>query len=224
MVYEKLHEEECPNPMLLKFIGKPEDLSPKAWIKTWFGWPMPFDRHDWTVDRQGQHVRTTLTLILTLIILSPHLITPPLTLNQISSPQVRYIIDYYHDEEEAGDKRPGLHDRGAMKSITLDVRPALDSFGAFQDRCVILYRELTAAKEEEKIVSKEEEMAPEVIDLDWKKKDGLDPDDYKLYRKNLPFHTLSYPLIPSHTLSYPLIPFHTLSCPLTLSPSHPLTL
>jgi hypothetical protein len=34
-------------PKLLRFMGKPNDLSPKARLKMLFGHPAPFDRHDW---------------------------------------------------------------------------------------------------------------------------------------------------------------------------------
>lgn len=56
MIWEKLHPE-CQAPTLLKFIGKPHDLSPLAWIRHKLGGPAPFDRHDWTIDRCGHQVR-----------------------------------------------------------------------------------------------------------------------------------------------------------------------
>ncbi len=55
-----LHCNECDDPTLLRFMGKPNDLSPMARIKTWFGKEMPFDRHDWIVDRCGKEVRYVL--------------------------------------------------------------------------------------------------------------------------------------------------------------------
>lgn len=86
---------------LLKFIGRPSDLSPKARLKNWiFDHPLPFDRHDWTVIRS----------------------------NGI---EARYIIDYYFDESQANEKEnsgiPDMNDRNAIKSILVDVRPAVDS-------------------------------------------------------------------------------------------------
>ncbi len=48
--------------------------SPLARIRHWLGGPLPFDRHDWYVDRCGQ--------------------------------EVRYIIDFYFDDNKAG--APGL--------------------------------------------------------------------------------------------------------------------
>lgn len=93
---------------LLKFIGRPSDLSPKARIKNIiFSHPIPFDRHDWTVVRPDGH-------------------------------EVRYVIDYYYDESNASDDEgsgmPDLHDRDAVKSILVDVRPALDSVSGLYGR------------------------------------------------------------------------------------------
>ena len=88
---------------LLKFLGRPHDLSPLARIKSWLGSPLPFDRHDWTIQRTN-------------------------------GDQVRYVIDYYHDEEVQGDKTPALEDPSSIKSITVDARPAVDSLGATWNR------------------------------------------------------------------------------------------
>jgi len=60
--------EPAATPKLLRFCGRPSELSPKARMKNWFfGHPLPFDRHDWTI------VRST-------------------------GKEVRYVIDYYYDE------------------------------------------------------------------------------------------------------------------------------
>lgn len=86
-------------PKLLRFQGRPDELSPKAYLKTLLGHPRPFDRHDWVVDRGGW--------------------------------QVRYVIDYYSDESEIDrDALPAsMRDASALRSIRVDVRPALDSMG-----------------------------------------------------------------------------------------------
>ena len=93
----------CPDstPKLLKFMGRPADLSPKATIKHYlFGHPLPYDRHDWTILRSDG---TT----------------------------VRYVIDYYHDESRANESPesalPHFKDHHATPSLLVDVRPALDS-------------------------------------------------------------------------------------------------
>nr|XP_039258301.1 cytochrome c-type heme lyase-like [Styela clava] len=101
--WEAFHAKECPcGPKLLKFGGKANEFSPRARIRSWMGYELPFDRHDWVIDRCGK--------------------------------KVRYIIDYY--------------DGGAVNPETfqftiLDVRPALDSFGAVWDRSKAWYMRLT---------------------------------------------------------------------------------
>ena len=95
--WEALHAQECGEPKLSRFMGKAQQLSPRAKIRCWMGYEAPFDRHDWIVDRCGQ--------------------------------QVRYIIDFY----DGGD----VNDKGVF--TLLDVRPALDSFGAFRDRAKVAF-------------------------------------------------------------------------------------
>lgn len=97
---------EGKDPKLLRFLGRPDELSPKAQLKVWLGHAAPFDRHDWFVDRGGK--------------------------------EVRYVIDYYHDEAGASaDKTPShMGDFSSIRSILLDVRPALDSFDAVVDRAI----------------------------------------------------------------------------------------
>lgn len=93
--------DETETPKLLKFQGRPTDLSPKAMLKHYLlGHPLPFDRHDWTVLRSDGMT-------------------------------VRYVIDYYYDETrgkdmEEDEKLPELHDHNASPTLLIDVRPALD--------------------------------------------------------------------------------------------------
>lgn len=96
--------EEGREPKLLHFLGRPHDLTPKARLKMLFGHPAPFDRHDWVVDRGGE--------------------------------EVRYVIDYYHNESGvSADQTPRhLLDSTSIKSITVDVRPAIDSLDSLLDR------------------------------------------------------------------------------------------
>ena len=108
MAWEALHVPTGPGreAKLSRFTGKPDTLSPKAKLRQFFGMPIPFDRHDWIVDRGGV--------------------------------EVRYIIDYYHDESNVdNDSKPqDKSDFHAVKSIFVDVRPALDSFDSVLDRIV----------------------------------------------------------------------------------------
>jgi cytochrome c heme-lyase len=58
MQWENLHSEMASNAHLNRFVGRPNDLSPLARLRTWLGLPAPFDRHDWYVIRDGgQEVR-----------------------------------------------------------------------------------------------------------------------------------------------------------------------
>ena len=45
----ELHNVE--NPRLVRFLGRPEQRSPKAWWNVLTGKNPPFDRHDWYIDR-----------------------------------------------------------------------------------------------------------------------------------------------------------------------------
>ncbi|XP_050422147.1 holocytochrome c-type synthase [Adelges cooleyi] len=55
--WEAWHANECMSPKLKSFGGKAKDYSPRARIRNWMGYEMPFDRHDWVVDRCGKDVR-----------------------------------------------------------------------------------------------------------------------------------------------------------------------
>lgn len=55
--WEALHAEECKNPKLKSFGGKATDYSPRARFRQLMGYQLPFDRHDWIVDRNGKEVR-----------------------------------------------------------------------------------------------------------------------------------------------------------------------
>jgi len=54
--WEKMRSTD--NPQLLRFEGKPTELSPKARMLNLIGYDKPFDRHDWIVKRSsGEEVR-----------------------------------------------------------------------------------------------------------------------------------------------------------------------
>lgn len=102
--WEALHAETAGSARLLRFRGRPDELSPKARLKALLGWGTPFDRHDWVVVRGD-------------------------------GSEVRYIIDYYYDDRlSEQDAVPALHSSNAVRSISMDVRPAVDSASAALDR------------------------------------------------------------------------------------------
>ncbi|XP_031431121.1 holocytochrome c-type synthase [Clupea harengus] len=56
--WEALHSKECPcGPSLLRFGGKAKEFTPRARFRHWMGRELPFDRHDWIVNRCGKEVR-----------------------------------------------------------------------------------------------------------------------------------------------------------------------
>lgn len=55
--WELLHRDECGDCRLRRFMGRPDQLSPLARVQSWLGGQLPFDRHDWYVDRCGREVR-----------------------------------------------------------------------------------------------------------------------------------------------------------------------
>ncbi|XP_067342845.1 holocytochrome c-type synthase isoform X3 [Channa argus] len=56
--WEAMHARECPcGPSLKRFGGKAKEYSPRARFRSLMGYELPFDRHDWIVDRCGKEVR-----------------------------------------------------------------------------------------------------------------------------------------------------------------------
>lgn len=55
--WEALRVQEGGMPRLKRFGGKATEYSPRARIRHWLGYELPFDRHDWIVDRNGKEVR-----------------------------------------------------------------------------------------------------------------------------------------------------------------------
>jgi len=55
--WEAFHAHDCPEgPRLVKFGGKAKEFSLRAKIRhKLFGYPLPYDRHDWIVNRCGVH-------------------------------------------------------------------------------------------------------------------------------------------------------------------------
>ncbi|KAI9656698.1 MAG: holocytochrome c synthase [Trizodia sp. TS-e1964] len=99
--------KDYQNPRLLRFMGRPKDMTPKATMIQIMGWlypskfgiEPPFDRHDWYVQRPnaGRGFR-----------------------------EVRYVIDFYS----------GPPDSNGEPLFYLDVRPAIDSPTAALERII----------------------------------------------------------------------------------------
>lgn len=137
--WEKHFGVEAEDVSLLRFQGRPGQLSPRA---RWYGlmgtvWPSkyssepPFDRHDWIVGRPDGST-------------------------------ARYIIDYYGDDDAdardaaraariaAGGSAQDDHDDDSSDQarFILDVRPALDSFAAIKVRAARAYEEWSSQQKQ----------------------------------------------------------------------------
>uniref|UniRef100_A0AAV1SZR5 Holocytochrome c-type synthase n=1 Tax=Peronospora matthiolae TaxID=2874970 RepID=A0AAV1SZR5_9STRA len=102
--YEKVCHPDLDGSKLLKFCGRPDTLTPIAWVKCMLGFGTPFDRHDWTVLRSDD---TRVRYV---------------------------IDYYFDDDKSAHDEVPELHSADKVKSISMYARPAVDSVGALADR------------------------------------------------------------------------------------------
>ncbi|TAQ87804.1 hypothetical protein B7494_g3874 [Chlorociboria aeruginascens] len=95
-------EDSVVQPKLIRFMGRPKDMTPKAvmiqvlgWINPRaFGTESPFDRHDWFVQREYNGVKK----------------------------EIRYVIDYYS----------GPDDPNGEPVFYLDVRPAITPTAAVE--------------------------------------------------------------------------------------------
>ena len=55
--WEALHYPQCRELKLVSFRGRAKDYTPRARIRSWIGYELPFDRHDWVVARNQKLVR-----------------------------------------------------------------------------------------------------------------------------------------------------------------------
>lgn len=116
---------DCPQgPRLLRFEGNSEKISPKAYLKQILG----FNGNRTSLfDRHDWIIDRC-------------------------GKEVRYIIDYYYDENKAdNDELPTLHDMNSVASITMDIRPALDSPGALFDRLRSFGQDMTPERNQNKV-------------------------------------------------------------------------
>lgn len=103
-MYMRCNGRVRSNPRLLRFLGRPDTLTPLARMKVLLGFDKPFDRHDWYVVRDsGEEVRYV-------------------------------IDYYYDEGKSKMDKVPSLHAVDSIRSISMYARPAVDSWSAAVDR------------------------------------------------------------------------------------------
>jgi len=53
--WERALHPECQTPALKSFHGDAKNYSIRARVRSWLGYELPFDRHNWVVDRCGQN-------------------------------------------------------------------------------------------------------------------------------------------------------------------------
>ena len=109
--WEAFHANECPEgPKLVKFGGKAKEFSLRAKIRSKiYDYPLPYDRHDWIVNRCGKHVSCVFIQIFfrNLRLKSKYKYI-----------QVTYVIDYYDGGDVNEDFTFSL----------LDVRPKMTNW------------------------------------------------------------------------------------------------
>lgn len=104
VVADKDEDAISKETKLLKFQGRPSDLSPKAWLKHYLlGHPLPFDRHDWVVLRSDGST-------------------------------ARYVLDYYYNEPDFEDSNKNTSGPSSSQTLLVDVRPALDGISPLWHR------------------------------------------------------------------------------------------
>ncbi|KAJ1917203.1 Cytochrome c1 heme lyase [Mycoemilia scoparia] len=99
--WEKRYSETCGNPKLTKFEGRSKDYTPKARFRSLVGYQLPFDRHDWTIDRCGKDVTYVIDFY------EGKKIPPPSN----SSPQTHNLPSFYLDVRPAITDFESLCDR-----------------------------------------------------------------------------------------------------------------
>jgi len=147
------------HPRLVRFMGRPKDLSPRAWFNSRVLWyTEPFDRHDWYVDGGGDGSKGEDKVAggaagadgsVSSNAGSGH--------GEKQEEPRRYVIDFYSGESGGGDgaaaadaaadatttaaAAPGTSIPPRPPSMYIDVRPALDGPDAVVDRMKMFVRD-----------------------------------------------------------------------------------
>jgi len=111
---------DCDKPKLVRFMGRPKDVSPKAWIfSNLFFYKPPFDRHDWYVESKKEEIDDGV--------------------DDYEKITTRYVIDFY--EGKSSSSLNTINPNMSPVSMYLDVRPALDHPRNFFDRVKIAIKD-----------------------------------------------------------------------------------
>ncbi|XP_046546670.1 holocytochrome c-type synthase-like isoform X2 [Haliotis rubra] len=126
--WEALHARQCDCPKLKRFGGKAKEFSPRARIRGWFGYELPFDRHDWIVDRCGKEVRYIIdyydggavnksTYEFTLLDVRPAFDSPGAAWDRMKVAFMRWRMSS-SDKELKANSKAVYHDKEAVKSTS----------------------------------------------------------------------------------------------------------
>ena len=114
--WEAMHHKECLTPSLERFNGNAKKISPRARIRNWLGYELPFDRHDWYVNRCGKTIHYIID-----------------------------FYDVEKQAKGADQSSSNKDEEVKPKEVFLsaiDARPALDSMSALWDRTLISWKRL----------------------------------------------------------------------------------
>jgi len=131
---ERLLCPRCAEPTLVRFRGRPEDLSPlAAWHVLVRGGMAPFDRHDWVISRAKIGHADVRERAASMDRPGGE-DGPPVDAIRCADPgentrTVRYVIDFYGGNEDEGHSTFHVH-----------VRPAVDGPWGLYDRLKLWYR------------------------------------------------------------------------------------
>ncbi|PWN48446.1 cytochrome c and c1 heme-lyase [Violaceomyces palustris] len=96
-------------PKLVNFKGRPNDLTWRAWFRGLAGYQHPFDRHDWTIDRQGHRVRYIIDFYSGRSSNNQRgLIATSQQLHQDPQQQQQQVVSFYLDVRPAPDTLEGI--------------------------------------------------------------------------------------------------------------------
>lgn len=94
LAYERLHYHQCKCPKLLSFEGLSEKPSLKAKLLNKMGYALPWDRHDWIVDRCGTQIRYIIDYHHGFAQSQPYIIDCRPDLKRFSNMMDRFTIQY----------------------------------------------------------------------------------------------------------------------------------
>lgn len=133
--WEQRYCDQCKDPTLARFVGRPDELSLEAWLRYLRTGERPFDRHDWFVNRCGREVRYII--------------------DYYDVAERRALDTMPSLEDESSVRSIDLHVRYVLATavlrrhspapcVTWSPRPAMDSVDALRDRAEQAWQELAS--------------------------------------------------------------------------------